>query len=61
MIRVNNKKVIRRLADGSFRAAKMRNIIAVIAIALTALLFTSIFMLLLGDHVNTSSIQCYGH
>lgn len=48
MIRVNNKKVIRRLADGSFRAAKMRNIIAVIAIALTALLFTSIFTMGFG-------------
>lgn len=43
MIRVKNKKVVRRLADSSFRAAKTRNIIAVIAIALTALLFTSLF------------------
>ena len=43
MIRVKNKKAIRRLADSSFRTAKTRNIIAVIAIALTALLFTSLF------------------
>lgn len=43
MIRVKNKKIIRRLADSSFRAAKTRNIIAVIAIVLTGLLFTSLF------------------
>lgn len=43
MIKVKNKKAIRRLADKSFFAAKMRNIIAVIAIALTSLLFTSLF------------------
>ncbi|ADY55508.1 protein of unknown function DUF214 [Syntrophobotulus glycolicus DSM 8271] len=43
MIRVNNKKALRRLAAGSFRAAGTRNVIAVLAIALTALLFTSLF------------------
>lgn len=48
MIRVKNKKVIRRLADSSFRAAKTRNTIAVIAIALTALLFTSLFTMGFG-------------
>lgn len=48
MIRVKNKKAIRRLADSSFRAAKARNIIAVIAIALTALLFTSLFTMGFG-------------
>ncbi|MFT8310895.1 MAG: ABC transporter permease [Sporolactobacillus sp.] len=42
MIRVGNRKVIRKLAVRSFHAAKTRNIIAVIAIALTALLFTSL-------------------
>ncbi|HWQ43211.1 MAG TPA: ABC transporter permease [Desulfosporosinus sp.] len=48
MIRVKNKKAIRTLADRSFRANKTRNIIAVIAIALTALLFTSIFTMGFG-------------
>ncbi len=48
MIRVNNREVIRRVADGNFRSAKMRNIIAVIAIALTSLLFTSIFTMSFG-------------
>jgi putative ABC transport system permease protein len=43
MIRVGNRKVIRKLAVKSFYAAKTRNIIAVSAIALTALLFTSLF------------------
>ncbi len=43
MISVKNKKAIRRLADRSFRAARTRNVIAVLAIALTTLLFTSIF------------------
>lgn len=48
MIRVKNKKAIRNLADKSFRAAKSRNAIAVIAIALTTLLFTSIFTMGFG-------------
>lgn len=48
MIRVKNKKVIHRLSDRSFSASKTRNIIAVIAIALTALLFTSLFTMGFG-------------
>lgn len=43
MYRVNNKSAIRRLADRSFQASRSRNIIAVLAIALTALLFTALF------------------
>ncbi len=43
MIRVRNRKIIRKLAVKNFHAAKIRNIIAVFAIALTALLFTSLF------------------
>lgn len=43
MIKVRNKKIIHRLANSSFRAAKTRNVIAVIAIALTCILFTSLF------------------
>lgn len=48
MIKVNNKKAITNLATKSFRANKTRNIIAVIAIALTAVLFTSIFTMGIG-------------
>lgn len=40
---VSNRKTIRRLSVASFRAAKIRNIITVAAIALTTLLFTVIF------------------
>lgn len=43
MYRVNNQRAVRRLADRSFRASRSRNIIAVLAIALTALLFTALF------------------
>ncbi len=43
MYRVNNQKAVRRLAERSFRASRSRNIIAVLAIALTALLFTALF------------------
>ena len=40
---VSNRKIIRRLSVASFRAAKIRNMIAVAAIALTTILFTVIF------------------
>ena len=43
MIRVGNRKIVGKLAVRSFYADRTRNIIAVIAIALTALLFTSLF------------------
>ena len=43
MIQVSNKKCIRNLAFKSLRANKTRNIIAVMAIALTTLLFSSLF------------------
>ena len=43
MYKVKNKKVIRNLSDKSLRAAKERNMIAVLAIALTAMLFTALF------------------
>lgn len=48
MFRVNNKKVINNLSIKSFVASKTRNIIAVIAIALTTILFTSLFTIGLG-------------
>ena len=52
MRKVKNKKVIRRLSDRSFREARTRNIIAVIAIALTAMLFTTLFTLGIGTMEN---------
>ena len=43
MIRVANRGVIRRLGMRSMKAARTRNIVAVLAIALTTVLFTSLF------------------
>lgn len=43
MRKVNNKKAVRRIADKTRRAGRMRSMITVAAIALTSLLFTSVF------------------
>jgi len=43
MIWVNNKQTIRKLAGNTFRANKMRNLFAVLAIMLTTVLFTTLF------------------
>ncbi len=43
MLRVSNKTCIRSLATKSFRSSKSRNCIAILAIALTTILFTSLF------------------
>lgn len=48
MIKVKNGKAIRNLADKSFRANGTRNLIAIIAIALTAVLFTTLFTMGIG-------------
>ncbi|AEV70012.1 ABC transporter permease [Acetivibrio clariflavus] len=48
MITVKNKKAIRNLADKSFRANRTRNLIAIIAIALTSVLFTTLFTMGMG-------------
>ena len=44
----NNKAIIKNLANRSFRSNKMRNVIAVIAIALTTFLFTSVLTIGMG-------------
>ncbi|WP_300136464.1 ABC transporter permease [uncultured Oscillibacter sp.] len=43
MMKVSNGKTIRRLGWRSMRAARTRNLIAILAIALTTVLFTSLF------------------
>lgn len=43
MLKVSNKACIKQLSKRSFRASKTRNIIAILAIALTTILFTSLF------------------
>ncbi|HIY54453.1 MAG TPA: ABC transporter permease [Candidatus Agathobaculum merdavium] len=55
MLKVSNRKCIRRLSDRSLKAAKTRNIIAVLAIALTTVLFTSLFTI--GASINYSFQQ----
>lgn len=42
-MKVANKKIIRRISFQSMKAARFRNIIAILAIALTSMLFTSLF------------------
>ena len=48
MIRVSNGKCIRDLGRKSMAAAKARNIVAILAIALTTVLFTSLFTIALS-------------
>lgn len=43
MNRVKNRKIIHKIADRTRRAGKSRNIIAILAITLTTILFTSVF------------------
>lgn len=43
MLRVSNKSCIRELSKKSFKASKTRNLIAILAIALTTILFTALF------------------
>lgn len=43
MLKVNSKRAVSRLSGRSFMASKSRNIIAVLAIALTTVLFTALF------------------
>lgn len=43
MLQNNNKEIIKKLSDRSFKTNKMRNIVSVLAIVLTTVLFTSLF------------------
>lgn len=43
MLHVSNQPCIRELSKKSFKACKMRNLIAILAIALTTILFTALF------------------
>lgn len=47
-MRVDNKKCIRKLSMRSMKAARTRNLIAVLSIALTAVLFTSLFTVVMS-------------
>lgn len=48
MRKVANKEAVRRLSDRGFQANKLRNSIAAVAIALTAMLFTAHFTIGIG-------------
>lgn len=54
---VKNKGCIRRLAFRQLKAAKMRNMIAIFAIALTTLLFTSLFTISLSINASFEEYQ----
>lgn len=58
----NNRPIIRKLSNRYFKANKSRNIIAIIAIALTAILFTTIFTLGSGlaDTIQEQNIRKAG-
>lgn len=43
MLKVDNKKAIKKLANNSFKANKLRNIFAIAAIVLTTVMFTTLF------------------
>lgn len=62
MRKVKNNKAIKRLAVKSFSASRTRNIMAIAAIILTAVLFTAIFTIGLGliKHTEQSSMQQAG-
>lgn len=52
MRKIKNKKVIKNLSDKSFRANRSRNLIAVFAIALTTMMFTTLFTIGIGTMEN---------
>lgn len=51
-MKVKNKKAVRRLSVKSFKAAGRRNITAAVAIAMTTVLFTALFTIMMS--INTS-------
>lgn len=62
MIKVSNRKCIRHLSWKSLKAARTRNLIAIMAIALTTVLFTSLFTiaLSLNDGIQQNSFRQVG-
>ena len=67
MRKVKNHAVIRRLSEKSYRANRARNRIAILAIALTAMLFSTIFTIGVGtmqsfqrETMRQSGGDCHG-
>ncbi len=57
MVRVSNGKCIRKLSRKSLQTSRKRNVIAIIAIALTTLLFTSLFTVVLSINASYETYQ----
>jgi len=62
MLKVENKKVISNIAKSSFKANKLRNIFAVVAIILTTVMFTTFFTIGLSmkDCIENSTMRQVG-
>lgn len=66
MIRVKNKKCIQNLSRKSLGASKTRNVIAIFAIALTTILFTTLFTIVMSinasvQQANFRQVGGYSH
>ena len=57
MIQVKNRACVRTIAVRSLRASKMRNLIAVIAIMLTTMLFTALFTIAISINDSVPAVQ----
>ena len=56
-MKVSNSKCVRHLAWKSLQASRARNLIAIAAIALTAVLFTSLFTIALSASSRATSAR----
>lgn len=62
MFKVNSKQTLRRLSDRSLKDSRIRNLIAIIAIALTTILFTTLFTIGSGmiENIQTQTMRQSG-
>ena len=65
-MKVANRKYIRRLSGANMKAATSRNLVAILAIALTAVMFTSLFTVALSinhafQEANFRQVGGFGH
>lgn len=66
MIKVANKRIIRRISFKTMKAGRLKNLVAVMAIALTTVLFTALFTILLSmkdgyEAQNFRQVGTYSH
>ena len=65
-MKVTNKKVIRRISFETMKAGRLKNLVAIMAIALTTVLFTALFTILLSmkdgyEAQNFRQVGAYSH